>query len=176
MPMKVVPIVPADFKVPSILETDEFRLRMLNVHDVVKDYDAVMTSVEHCKTIWGGNWPQGLTLGQNLIDLGWHQKEFQTRRSFAYTVVQPSEAKVLGCAYILPTASKATTRRFACGLVRASSRVGSKTGSSSASRIGSRQHGPSTRWPTRAEAWLGKPGARSRTRNGSDSSMEGGCA
>jgi hypothetical protein len=38
-----------------------------------------------------------------LIDLGWHQKEFQTRRSFAYTVVHPGEARVLGCAYILPT-------------------------------------------------------------------------
>ena len=45
----------------------------------------------------------GLTLEQNLIDLGWHQKEFQTRRSFAYTVVNPEETLVLGCVYIEPT-------------------------------------------------------------------------
>lgn len=95
--------VPTAFQVPSSLETSEFRLRMLTVHDVVKDYDAVMSSVDHCKTIWGGKWPEGLTLEQNLIDLGWHQKEFQTRRSFVYTVVAPDESRVLGCVYLLPT-------------------------------------------------------------------------
>jgi hypothetical protein len=101
--MATTPFVPKDFVVPQALETDEYRLRMLTVNDVVKDFDAVMSSVEHCKTIWGGKWPEGLTLEQNLIDLGWHQKEFQTRRSFAYTVVSLSEAMVLGCVYILPT-------------------------------------------------------------------------
>jgi hypothetical protein len=99
-----MPFVPADFKVPETFETAEFRLRMLTVNDVVKDYDAVMSSVDRCKTIWpGGKWPLGLTLEQNLIDLGWHQKEFQTRRSFAYTVVRPDESMVLGCVYIEPT-------------------------------------------------------------------------
>jgi hypothetical protein len=96
--------VPAEFKVPAELETKEFRLRMLTVNDVVKDYDAVMTSVQHLKTIWpGGSWPVGLTFEQDLIDLGWHQKEFQTRRSFAYTVVTPSESLIIGCVYIEPT-------------------------------------------------------------------------
>lgn len=102
--LAVVPFVPSDYEVPKSLETAEFRLRMLTVNDVVKDYDAVMSSVDHCKTVWpGSKWPTGLTLEQNLIDLGWHQKEFQTRRSFAYTVVHPDESKVLGCVYILPT-------------------------------------------------------------------------
>ena len=101
--MPVAQFVPPQFQVPPTLETEEFRLRMLTVNDAVKDYDAVMSSVAHCKTIWGGKWPEGLTLEQNLIDLGWHQKEFQTRRSFAYTVVHPNESNVLGCAYILPT-------------------------------------------------------------------------
>ncbi|MFO1312059.1 MAG: GNAT family N-acetyltransferase [Burkholderiales bacterium] len=101
--MAIAAFIPKDFAVPATLETDEFRLRMLTVHDVVKDYDAVMSSVEHCRTIWGGKWPVGLTLEQNLIDLGWHQKEFQTRRSFAYTVVSLDESAVLGCVYILPT-------------------------------------------------------------------------
>ena len=104
---QVVPFVPTGFAVPGTLETAEFRLRMLTVHDVVKDYDAVITSVEHCRTVWpGSKWPEGLTLEQNLIDLGWHQKEFQTRRSFAYTVVDPAESRVLGCVYIEPTRRK----------------------------------------------------------------------
>lgn len=39
------PFVPCAFKVPAGLETAIFRLRMLTVYDVVKDYDAVVTSV-----------------------------------------------------------------------------------------------------------------------------------
>ncbi len=103
-PKSPQPFVPADFNVPEKLETPEFRIRMLTVNDVVKDYDAVMTSVEHLKTVWpGSRWPDGLTFEQDLIDLGWHQKEFQTRRSFAYTVVTLSESRVIGCVYIDPT-------------------------------------------------------------------------
>ncbi len=100
----MTPFVPRDFQVPATLETAEFRLRMLTIHDVVRDFDAVITSVAHLKTIWpGGKWPEGLTLEQNLIDLGWHQKEFQMRRSFAYTIVSLSEQTVKGCVYIEPT-------------------------------------------------------------------------
>ena len=100
------PFVPAEFKVPEKLEADRLRLRMLTVDDVVKDYDAVMTSVDHLRKVFGptSTWPaDDLTLEQDLIDLGWHQKEFQTRRSFAYTVMNPSESQCLGCVYINPT-------------------------------------------------------------------------
>ena len=38
-----------------------------------------------------------------LIDLGRHQKEFQRRTSFAYTVVNLDETQVGGCVYINPT-------------------------------------------------------------------------
>jgi hypothetical protein len=99
-----MPFIPSSLEVPKTFETQEFRLRMLTVNDVVKDYDAVMTSAAHLKTVFpGGAWPDGLTLEQNLVDLGWHQKEFQTRRSFAYTVVTPSESMVIGCVYINPS-------------------------------------------------------------------------
>ncbi len=100
------PFVPSEFKVPEKLETEKFRLRMLTVDDVVKDYDAVMTSVDHLKNVFGADssWPSAdLTFEQDLIDLGWHQKEFQRRRSFAYTVMNPSESQCLGCVYIVPT-------------------------------------------------------------------------
>ena len=96
--------VEKSFKVPEKMETEEFRLRMLTVNDVVKDYDAVMSSIDELKTIWqDSDWPVGLTLEENLIDLGWHQREFLTRRSFAYTVVSLDETRVLGCVYINPT-------------------------------------------------------------------------
>ena len=97
------PFVPPDFEIPQKLETDKFRLRMLKVTDVVKDYDAVMTSVDHLQGIFGprSKWPtEDLTLEQDLIDLGWHQKEFQTRSSFAYTVMDLNESQCVGCMYI----------------------------------------------------------------------------
>lgn len=102
-------LVPDYFKVPADLKTDKFRLRMLTVDDVVKDYDAVMTSIDHLQGIFGprSKWPsKDLTFKQDLIDLGWHQKEFQTRSSFAYTVMNPDEIQCLGCMYIFkPTKS-----------------------------------------------------------------------
>ena len=93
-----------DFIVPEGLQTFEFRLRMLTVNDLVKDYDAVMSSVEHLKSVWpDSGWPEGLTLEEDLIDLGWHQKEFLNRTSFAYTLVTSDEETVTGCVYINPT-------------------------------------------------------------------------
>ncbi len=98
------PIVTADFMVPERLETAAFQLRPLTVHDLVRDYDAVMSSSSELRERMGGgsSWPEGLTLENNLIDLGWHQKEFGLRHSFAYTVVSPDGTRCLGCCYIYP--------------------------------------------------------------------------
>ena len=96
---------------------------MLTVDDVVKDYDAVMTSVDHLRGVFGpqSDWPaEDLTLEQDLIDLGWHQKEFQIRRSFAYTVMNLSETTCLGCVYINP----ARNRGYDCDEVERGARNG----------------------------------------------------
>ena len=96
--------VPAEFDVPSELSTVNFRLRMLSVDDVEKDVEAVTSSAARVSKVWpDSGWPAGLTLRQNLIDLGWHEKEFQNRTSFAYTMVAPDESEVLGCVYFYPT-------------------------------------------------------------------------
>lgn len=102
----MIPFTPKDFAIPAGLETADFRIRQLMISDVVKDYDAVMTSQAHLKgQVFGpnGKWPAGLTFEQDLIDLGWHHKEFQRRRSFAYTVMSLDETLCLGCLYIDPT-------------------------------------------------------------------------
>ncbi|HEY6149421.1 MAG TPA: hypothetical protein VIW19_02790 [Gaiellaceae bacterium] len=93
-------LVPDDFVVPAVLEHERFRLRMLTVDDVVKDFDAICNRVDH----EGSPRPPFVeSVAENLIDLGWHQREFQLRRSFAYTIVAPDESRVLGCAYIDPS-------------------------------------------------------------------------
>ncbi len=98
------PLVPDSFEVPQVLETGRLRLRPLTIQDAVKDFDAVITSETHLRTVYdpGGEWPSGLTLEQNIVGLGWHQAEFQLRTSFAYTVVSLDETEVLGCVYFYP--------------------------------------------------------------------------
>lgn len=96
---------PDDAIVSPGIETLDFRLRMLTINDLVKDYDAVMTSVERLTGVFGLNdtWPEGLTLEADLVDLGWHQKEFELRSSFAYTVMSLDENRCLGCVYVEPS-------------------------------------------------------------------------
>ena len=99
-------LVNDNFEVPEVLVTERFSLRMLTINDLVKDYDAVMSSVEHLKSTYsaisGSDWPNGLSLEEDLIDLGWHQREFTLRYSFAYTVMSSDESICLGCVYINP--------------------------------------------------------------------------
>jgi hypothetical protein len=100
-------LVPDGFAVPERLEHPRFHLRMLTIHDLIKDYDAVMTSVAHLQRTYSaesdGAWPEGLTLEEDLVDLGWHQREFTMGYSFAYTMMTRDENRCLGCVYINPT-------------------------------------------------------------------------
>jgi len=100
-----MPFLPQEFQVPAIVETARFRMRSITIHDAFKDYDAVMSSREHLWSrfgeIWG--WPaEDMTLEQNIVDLGWHQKEFQLRSSFDYAVMSLDERRLLGCVYVDP--------------------------------------------------------------------------
>jgi len=97
--------LPSEFAVPAVVETERFRLRSITIHDAFKDYDAVMSSRDHLwsrfRAIWG--WPaEGFSIEQNIIDLAWHQKEFQLRSSFDYAVMSLDESRLLSCVYIDP--------------------------------------------------------------------------
>ena len=99
-------LVPRDFTVPERIDAPQFTLRPLRITDVVKDYDAVMSSVAHLQGVFGpsNDWPRAdLSFEQDLIDLGWHHAEFQMRKSFAYTMMSPDEGLCLGCVYIYAT-------------------------------------------------------------------------
>lgn len=97
--------LPRDFQVPAVVETARFRMRSITIHDAFKDYDAVMSSREHLWARFGAIWgwpPADLTIEQNIVDLGWHQKEFQLASSFDYAVMSPDESRLLGCVYVDP--------------------------------------------------------------------------
>jgi len=101
-----MPFVPPDFVVPRTLVTDRCRLEPLTVRHAVADWDAVMSSREHLSGVFGpgSRWPRDdLSLEQNLVDLGWHQKKAQLREAFAYTVLEPASSRVVGCVYLDPS-------------------------------------------------------------------------
>lgn len=96
-------LVPDSFKVPKKLETPDFIIRKFNFSDAKLDYEAVISSIDIIKETRGGEWPSPqLSFEDDQIDLGWHQREFENRTSFAYTVMSPDEKECLGCLYLYP--------------------------------------------------------------------------
>jgi hypothetical protein len=99
------PLVPDNYVVPQRLDGEGFHLRMLRTADVVKDFAAVAESAQRLVGFMSpaDRWPEGLTIDENLVDLGWHEREFTLRHSFAYTVMNDDESRCLGCCYIYPS-------------------------------------------------------------------------
>ena len=95
-------LVPADFEVPQVLETEHFRIRPIREADAEKDYEAVMESKEIIHgALLSDRWPSdSFTLEENRKVLKHHDSMFSQRKSFTYTVVTLDEGEVLGCIYI----------------------------------------------------------------------------
>lgn len=66
------PLVTKTFKVPVIFSSDEFILKPLTVLNLIKNYDAVMSSDDHLNGLMYTeyNLPVSLTIEVNFIDLG----------------------------------------------------------------------------------------------------------
>jgi hypothetical protein len=102
------PFVPAEFVVPSALETEQFRLEPLGPRHNEPDYDAWSSSVEHIRQTPGwaeSSWPDDRSLAKNLEDLQGHADDFERRKGFTYTVLDPATGDVIGCVYIYPEKS-----------------------------------------------------------------------
>ncbi|MCF7688781.1 MAG: hypothetical protein K9M98_07620 [Cephaloticoccus sp.] len=106
-----MPFLPRDFQVPAVVETAHFRMRSITIHDAFKDFDAVMSNRQHLWDRFGEIWgwpPEDMTIEQNIVDLGWHQKEFQLRSSFDFAVMSLDEKRLLGCVYVDPPCETGT--------------------------------------------------------------------
>lgn len=96
-------LIPDTFKVPEKLDTPNFRIRKLCARDVYLDYMAVMSSIGIIKQTRGDSWPTSeLSFEDDLIDLSWHQREFEHKSSFAFTVMSLDETECFGCLYFYP--------------------------------------------------------------------------
>ncbi|MFJ9772494.1 N-acetyltransferase [Kitasatospora sp. NPDC101157] len=100
-------LVPADFTVPRELLAPEFRLEPLGEQRNASDHAAWTGSITHIRATpgWSGRgWPpaDGMPPERNLADLRRHAADFEARRGFTYTVLEPDGAEVIGCVYIYP--------------------------------------------------------------------------
>lgn len=96
--------IPLDFEIPSILKKEKFLLKKLSSDDAKKDYDAVMSSVDYIKGVFGNEWPPSdLTFDEELMSIKLHQQDMDNRVSFAYTVLNSEQTKCLGCVYLYPS-------------------------------------------------------------------------
>jgi hypothetical protein len=100
--------VPDDFAVPKEAALNNgLRLEALTLHHAVRDYEAYLLSREHLESRMaelepGWVWPAGLSLEDDLAEMGWHQGEFGRRSSFAYMLLPADGANSLGCVYLYP--------------------------------------------------------------------------
>lgn len=93
----------AEWQIPRDHDLGSVRLRALGVADQDRDYAAVMESAADIRAANPDRtWPDGLTAEENFLDLAWHQREFDCRRSFAW-VIEDGEGAYLGCLYVYPS-------------------------------------------------------------------------
>ena len=99
------PLLPEGREPPETWAGPGFHARPLRLADAEADFEAVMAAGDR---LIGGmdpesRWPEGLTLHENRVDLGWHEREFTLGHSFAWTILAPEGAPTLGCAYLSPS-------------------------------------------------------------------------
>jgi hypothetical protein len=97
--------VPDDFEVPDGVAGDGFRLTPLGPEHNDADHAAWTSSIDHIRAtpgFEGATWPRPMTLAENLRDLRRHRDDYDQRRGFTYTVLEPG-GDVIGCVYIYPS-------------------------------------------------------------------------
>jgi hypothetical protein len=100
-----VPFVPATFEPPTGLVAAAFTLEPLGPRHNESDYAAWSSSIAHIQATPGFpwfSWPREMSLAQNLADLEMHERDFENRVGFTYTVLDPERRDVIGCVYIYP--------------------------------------------------------------------------
>lgn len=91
----------AGAQMPRSAALGPFRLAWLTAADAEEDFRVVMASAALIRGATGSDWPDGLTLAENWIDLAWHEREFTENRSFAW-IIRRADRGYAGCAYLYP--------------------------------------------------------------------------
>ncbi len=105
-PKPVPPLVPADFTVPTLVETGAFNIVPLGPELVKIDFDAYMASIEHLQKTFtrSTDWPhKSISDADALRDMETEQARFRQRTSFAYAVLTKDGRRERGCVYVYPS-------------------------------------------------------------------------
>ena len=96
------PLLPHGLRPPEAWGGPGWLARPLRLTDAEADFEAVMASADRLRGMMDPDnpWPEGLSLHENRVDLGWHEREFTQGHSYAWTVVEG--ARVVGCCYLYP--------------------------------------------------------------------------
>lgn len=95
--------VPANFSVPTLVETASFKIVPLDPVLVNVDFDAYMSSIEHVQTTFtrSNDWPhKDISYADAMRDMEAEQARFKSRTSFAYAVLTPDGSRERGCVYV----------------------------------------------------------------------------
>jgi len=98
--------VPADFAVPTLVETPGFKLVPLGPALADIDFAAYMSSIEHLQQTFTRikGWPRAdISAAEAMADMQTEQGRFQRRESFAYAVLTPDGLRERGCIYVYPS-------------------------------------------------------------------------
>lgn len=100
--------VPEGFVAPRSLVADDFVLEPLGPQHNASDLAAWGSSIDHIRSTPGypdGRWPPegGMSAEENLADLTRHAADFEARRGFTFTVLDPASREVVGCVYLYPS-------------------------------------------------------------------------
>lgn len=90
----------ATLTLPRHFALGPYHLTPLTHACVDEDYAAVMSTAPLLNDYFG-DWPNGLTREENLIDLAWHDREFTTKRSFSW-IIRDTAGTYMGCFYLSP--------------------------------------------------------------------------
>lgn len=88
--------------VPEPLQTPHFALEPLTEQHAELDFEALMSCRARLqRELQWGDWPpEDFTLEENRADLRRHHGEFLRGEAFAYTVLNPTRTRCLGCIYL----------------------------------------------------------------------------
>ena len=103
-------LVPHDFEVPVLVETESFKLVPLGPDVVDQDYQAYMSSISHLQATFtrSTDWPrEDIDHEAAMEDMLAEQARFNERQSFAYAVLTPDGTRERGCIYIRPSSKSA---------------------------------------------------------------------
>lgn len=95
----------ADFNLPTLAETQGFKVVPLGPDLAQIDYAAYMSSIEHLQKTFtrSTGWPTAdLTMDDAMKDMETEAGRFERRESFAYAVLTPDGARERGCIYVYP--------------------------------------------------------------------------